>query len=126
MGRICEFGEAALEQHIDWPIPENCVLVEYFCLPTTFSRFAVITPSSKHTAMQRCVPFNTPSEKGRKQRTITDAFSSGGENSSDSEHNRWDPGRLTEFYDAMKTKYPSHKAGAVVKQCRKIAFQYLQ
>jgi hypothetical protein len=132
MARVCEFGEAALEQHIDWPIPENCVLVEYFCLPTqSFTRFTVIHPTKKHTALQRCLPFNSPLKKGAKQGTIMDAFSSSGKsnNGNDgvkSEHNEWDPDRMTAFYNAMKTKYNIAQARAVADNCRKVAKQFLK
>lgn len=124
MARVCEFGEAALEPHIEWPIPDNHVLVEFFCLPIqNFTRFAVIPPTKKQTSIQRCLPFNAPLKKGCKQGTIIDAFST---EEVKSEHNEWDPDRVTAFYNDMKVKYNVHTAQKITDKCRKVANAFLK
>lgn len=131
MARVCEFGEAALEQYIDWPIPESHVLVEFICIPTSISRFAVIAPTSKHSAAERCVPYNCPPKKSGKQSSIMSAFSSGGSERKEGEDmeekaNQWDPDRVTEFYNAMKVRYNVTQARMVTDNCLKVGKQFLK
>jgi hypothetical protein len=132
MARICEFGEAALEEYIDWPIPTDHLLVEFICLPTAFTRFQVIVPGSKKTSIERCLPFNAPLVRGKKQGTIMDAFNTNTSTSTSttsekkSEHNNWDPDRVTEQYNSLKTKYSSVNARIVMEKCVRVANEFLE
>lgn len=138
MARICEFGEAALEKHIDWPIPEDNVLVEYMCVPTLYTRFSVIAPTRSKTARQRCFPFDSPLHKGQKQATLLQSFSqasssggssgasSNGEGSVAARHIKWDVDRLAELYKVWKAKFSITLARELMKKSQVTANEFLR
>mmetsp|Transcript_20100 Transcript_20100/g.33859 ORF Transcript_20100/g.33859 Transcript_20100/m.33859 type:complete len:409 (-) Transcript_20100:221-1447(-) len=127
MARVCEFGEAAFEEYIAWPIPEDSVLVEFICVPQNLSRFSVIAPTKGHTAQQRCLPYNSPLHRGKRQGTIEDAFRSKSEGETvKSGEDRWDPDRMEELYKAYKDKYSAVLAKQVMSNCRKVANEFLK
>lgn len=124
MARICEFGEAALDDDVDWPIPEDHTLVEFISFPTNLPRFGVIPPTKKASSLERCKCFDDPLHKNKKQSTIMDSLQTKTKESKGKV--QWDPDRLHVFEEALRKKFSRAQARAIATKCRAVADEFLE